>query len=109
MFRHYGVPPSSGTSRAHMKVTVQDDLVSPRCSPQPLAKRGILPNRRQFVVIGNHKKRNSVYSCLKKVVQHVRHYFSSERAYVVNGDDKGPARRLHLQKACVNGMVLLNV
>ena len=92
-----------------MKVTVQDDLVSLRRCPQPLAKDGILPDRRHFVVIGNHQERHSVYSRLRKVVQHLRRNVSCERAYIVNGNDKGPARRLHLLKACVNGMVLINV
>ena len=97
-------------SRAHMKVTMQDDLVSPRRCPQPLAKDGILPDRRHSVVIGNHQKRHSVYSRPQQGRRSMsRHNVPSKRAYIVNGDDKGPARRLHLQKACVNGMVLINV
>jgi hypothetical protein len=92
-----------------MKVTMQDDLVTLRCCGQPLAKDGILPDRRHFVVIGDHEERNSVYSRLGKVVQNLRHHFPSERAYIVNGDDQSPARRLHLQEACVNGMILINV
>ena len=110
VLRNRGLPPSSGAvARTAMKVSVQDNLVPLRRCSQPLAKDGILPDRRLLVVIGNYQEGHSVHSGRRKVVQHAHHHVSSERAYIVNGNDKGPARRLHLLKACVNGMVLINV
>jgi hypothetical protein len=92
-----------------MKVTVQNDLVVLCRFPQPLAKGGILRDRRHMVMIRNYEKRNSLYSRLRKILKDVRHDFPCEGAHIVNRDDKGPAPRLHLQKACVNGMLLIDV
>jgi hypothetical protein len=66
-----------------MKVTVKDNLVSPRRCPEPLAEASILDDRRESVMIGYNQKRNPLYSCPEKVVQHVRDPFPSKRTHIV--------------------------
>ncbi len=61
------------------------------------------------MMIGNYQERNVADAYGSNVSHHCERELPGQRAYIVNGDDQGPARRLHLQKACVNGIVLVNV
>ncbi len=61
------------------------------------------------MMIGNYEESGVIHSGGSDVVDHGPYDLARQRAYVMDRDDQGAARRLHLQKACVNGIVLVNV
>ena len=61
------------------------------------------------MMIGDDQESDVVHSGGSNVAYHCKYELARQRAYIVDRDDQGPARRLHLQKACVNGIVLVNV
>ena len=60
-------------------------------------------------MIGNNQQSDLLHAGGSNVAHHGDDALARQWAYIVNRDDQGPGRRLHLQKACVNGIVLVNV
>ena len=60
-------------------------------------------------MIRNNQESDLLHTGGSNVAHHGTYELARQGAYIVNRDHQGPAWRLHLQKACVNGIVLVNL